>query len=241
LVKSRLISIWKAVTGRGKQMYNNPGKVLISVSAVKALALGSYSEVKYHPFAGVDRALESIFGGDMEIRCTEDFTMLNKDTLSTYKLVISYTEFSDIPLPQEQVAALISYVAGGGGLLVIHNGISLQRNAELGSMLGAHFTHHPEYTALSVAIKEPSHPIMQGIEDFVIDEEPYYFEALPYFHSTILAEYPHDGMKRQAAWCHEFGLGRVVYLMPGHHLPSFAVSPFRRMILRGGLWAASML
>ncbi|MBT2293077.1 hypothetical protein J7E73_28985 [Paenibacillus albidus] len=46
---------------------------------------------------------------------------------------------------------------------------------------------------------------------------------------------------REAAWCHRFGLGRVVYLMPGHHLPSFSVEPFRRMIKRGGLWAANLL
>ncbi|MNI85399.1 Trehalose utilization [compost metagenome] len=75
----------------------------------------------------------------------------------------------------------------------------------------------------------------------MIEDEPYYFDMQPYFETTILAEYPHEGAMRAAAWCHEFGQGRVVYLMPGHHLPSFSVEPFRQMIKRGGLWAAGLL
>lgn len=211
------------------------------MSALKALALGSYSEVKYHPFAGVDRELEQIFANDLQVHSSEDLRLLQAETLSDYKLVISYIEFSEEKIPTEQSGGLLSYVAGGGGLLVVHNGVSIQRNQELGTMIGAHYTHHPEFTSLQMSIPAREHPIMQGIEDFAMDEEPYYFEKHPYFESTVLAEYPHGGAMRQAAWCHEFGLGRVVYLMPGHHLPSFSVEPFRQMIRRGGLWAAGLL
>lgn len=211
------------------------------MSALKALALGSYSEVKYHPFAGVDRELEQIFANDLQVHSSEDLRLLQAETLSDYKLVISYIEFSEEKIPAEQSGALLSYVAGGGGLLVVHNGVSIQRNQELGTMIGAHYTHHPEFTSLQMSIPAREHPIMQGIEDFAMDEEPYYFEKHPYFESTVLAEYPHGGAMRQAAWCHEFGLGRVVYLMPGHHLPSFSVEPFRQILRRGGLWAAGLL
>lgn len=211
------------------------------MSSFKALAFGSYTEVKYHPFTGVDREIEQLLEPEFQVGSTEDYGLMNKEQLSDCRLVVSYTEFSDEKLSAAQSGALLSYVAGGGGLLVVHNGISLQRNQELGVMLGAHFTHHPDYTALHMTIPAREHPIMQGINDFVIEDEPYYFEQLPYFESTILAEYPHGGGMRQAAWCHEFGQGRVVYLMPGHHLPSFSVEPFRRMIRRGGLWAAGLL
>jgi hypothetical protein len=30
----------------------------------------------------------------------------------------------------------------------------------------------------------------------------------------------HEGTRRPAAWAHEFGLGRVAYLMPGHLIHS---------------------
>ncbi|WNS41704.1 ThuA domain-containing protein [Paenibacillus sp. MMS20-IR301] len=211
------------------------------MASLKALAFGSYSEVKYHPFAGVDREIEGLLAPDLDVISTEDYGLMNPQQLAECSLVVSYTEFSDQPLSAAESGALLSYVAGGGGLLVIHNGISLQRNQELGLMLGAHFTHHPDYTALQMSITAPEHPIMDGISNFVIEDEPYYFEQLPYFATTVLAEYPHGGAMRQAAWCHPFGQGRIVYLMPGHHLPSFSVEPFRRMIRRGGLWAAGLL
>lgn len=211
------------------------------MSEHRAIAFGSYTEVKYHPFAGVDRELEQILSPIFRVECTEDYGQMNADNLAKYKLVVAYTEFSDELIAPEQSGALLAYVAGGGGLLVVHNGISLQRNQELGAMLGAYFTHHPDYGPLQMTIPAKDHPIMAGIGDFVIEDEPYYFDLNPHFKTNVLAEYPHNGVMRQAAWCHEFGMGRVVYLMPGHHLPSFSVQPFRQMIHRGGLWAAGLL
>lgn len=208
---------------------------------LRALALGSYTEVKYHPFTGVDREFQKLLSPDLQVEASEDYTLLNQEYLAGCRLVIAYTEFSDHKINPAQSGALLSYVAGGGGLLVVHNGISLQRNQELGAMLGAYFTHHPAFTSLHMNIPGREHPIMQGIQEFTIEDEPYYFDMHPYFETTVLAEYLHDGIMRQAAWCHEFGLGRVVYLMPGHHLPSFSVEPFRQMIRRGGLWAAGLL
>lgn len=211
------------------------------MSSYKALAFGSYTEVKYHPFQGVDRELEQLLEPEFQVVSTEDYRQMNRAELAECRLVVSYTEFSEDQLPAEQSGALLAYVAGGGGLLVVHNGISLQSNQELGAMLGARFTHHPAFTTLEMKVTAPEHPIMEGISDFVIEDEPYYFEQHPHFETTVLAEYPHDGAMRPAAWCHTFGEGRVVYLMPGHHLPSFSSEPLRRMIRRGGLWAAGML
>lgn len=211
------------------------------MSNLRALAFGSYTEVKYHPFAGVDQEFKQLLSPDLQVEVSEDYGLLNQENLAGCRLVVAYTEFSDIKIAPAHSGALLSYIAGGGGLLVVHNGISLQRNQELGAMLGGYFTHHPAYTSLHLNITEPEHPIMKGIGDFTMEDEPYYFDMHPYFETTVLAEYPHDGAMRQAAWCHEFGLGRVVYLMRGHHLPSFSVEPFRQMIRRGGLWAAGLL
>lgn len=208
------------------------------MSLIQALALGSYSQVKYHPFEGVDRQLQEILAGEAEVQCSEDFNLLNPDKLKTYRLLISYAEFSDEPVSDEQTAALLSYVAGGGGLLVIHNGISLQRRPELSALIGARFTGHPPFGPLPVTVKEKDHPVMEGIGSFTMEEEPYYFELGGLLKPDILAEYEHDGALRPAVWCHAFGLGRVLYLMPGHHLPSFHEEPFRRMIRQGARWCA---
>ncbi|MFD1910042.1 ThuA domain-containing protein [Paenibacillus rhizoplanae] len=102
------------------------------MSSYKALAFGSYTEVKYHPFQGVDRELEQLLEPEFQVVSTEDYGRMNKAELAECRLVVSYTEFSEDKLPAEQSGALLAYVAGGGGLLVVHNGISLQRNQELG-------------------------------------------------------------------------------------------------------------
>ena len=208
------------------------------MTTIKALALGDYTNVKYHPFTHVDREIEASFGDAATITSTEDYSVLNKETLAQYDLFISYTEFDQEPLSQESVTSLVDYVVNGGGLLVIHNGISLQRNRELMAMIGARFTGHPDFTTLPVQNSLPDHPIMQGIEPYKIADEPYRFDMLPHFNTTILAHYTHDNQQWPAAWAHEYGLGRVVYLMNGHQLSCFSVDPFRKLIKQAGQWAA---
>lgn len=85
------------------------------MTSFKALAFGSYTEVKYHPFAGVDREIEQLLEPEFQVASTEDYGLMNKEQLSDCKLVVSYTEFSDEKLSAAQSGALLSYVAGGGG------------------------------------------------------------------------------------------------------------------------------
>jgi len=211
------------------------------MTTIQALALGNYSDAIYHPFEGVDKEIEQIFQGKIDVRSTGDYGMLNEEYLAPYRLFISYTEFLEEKLSPARTAALLSFVARGGGLLAIHNGISLQRNQELAAMIGGKFMSHPEFTSLPIRIREPHHRIMDRVEPFVVDDEPYRFEFDPFIRKTILAEYEHDGEMWPAAWTHEFGLGRVVYLMPGHQLSAFKVEGYRKLIVNAGLWAAKAI
>ncbi|TFE29528.1 ThuA domain-containing protein [Cohnella luojiensis] len=208
---------------------------------MRALALGNYSDAIYHPFEGVDKEIEQIFREKIDVRSTGDYGMLKEEYLEPYRLFISYTEFVEEKLSPARTAALLSFVARGGGFLAIHNGISLQRNQELAVMIGGKFTGHPDFTSLPVSIRQPNHRIMDRVESFTVDDEPYRFEFDPFIRTTVLAEYEHEGEKWPAAWTHEFGLGRIVYLMPGHQLSSFKVEAYRKLILNAGLWAAKMI
>ncbi|WP_438431285.1 ThuA domain-containing protein [Gorillibacterium sp. sgz500922] len=209
----------------------------------KALALGTYEGAPYHPFTGVDKVLEQVLADDFAVDCTDDYGVLNDKTLSGYDLFISYTEFDGVELSDEAAAALVSFVARGGGLLAIHNGISLQRRHELAALIGGYFTHHPEFTDLPIRIapEAAEHPVVQGLAGFTLGEEPYRFDRYPHYESTVLAEYEQDGQLWPAAWAHGYGLGRVVYVMPGHHLPSFQVKEVQDWIRRGAQWAAKRI
>lgn len=82
---------------------------------------------------------------------------------------------------------------------------------------------------------------MEGIESFDIMEEPYQFDIDNLIETTLLLEYESEGKKWPAAWAHGYGLGRVVYLSPGHQLASFTVPMYRKLIRRSALWAAGMI
>jgi type 1 glutamine amidotransferase len=203
----------------------------------KALLLGNVSNPKYHPLQEVMGELKAIFEPDIQLEMTEDHDRLRTEQIKTFDLCISYSDVWRVKNKKQQVAGLLSFVSGGGGLLAIHNGISLQSNYEISQMIGARFTGHPDYGLLPFHVTSSSHEITQGMKSFAMEEEPYRFDFDPLGETTVLLEYEHEQSRWPAAWAHEFGLGRIVYLMPGHHRASFQNEMYRKLILQSGRWA----
>jgi uncharacterized protein len=205
--------------------------------AIRTLLIGHYAEAPYHPLDAVQERLVEIWGSNIEATISEGTGQLRREVLQQYDLCVSYTDsWKQAPEPEE-AAGLLQFVAGGGGLLVIHNGISLQASPELGQLIGAKFTGHPPYTSLPFHLTDSAHPLTKGLEAFTMDEEPYRFELDPLAELTILLTYSHEGQNWPAAWVRHYGLGRVVFLMPGHHLPSFQHDAYSRWIVNAALWA----
>lgn len=202
----------------------------------KCLLLGDYTHPRFHPLQGVDKQISVILNELMTVQCSENKKLLLAEHLSGYDLCIAYNELWNETVSPQQTAGLLSYVSGGGGLIVLHTGVSLAKRYELAQLIGGRFTGHPPYTALNFRILE--HDITEGIADFQLDEEPYRFEFDPFTEKTLLLEYEADGEWLPAAWCHSYGLGRVVYVMPGHHEPSFHHEAVRELIYKGAQWAA---
>ena len=57
--------------------------------------------------------------------------MPHESNLYPYELCIAYSDLWDERVSPRQTAGLLSYVSGGGGLLVIHNGVTLANRYEL--------------------------------------------------------------------------------------------------------------
>ncbi|MCX7710592.1 MAG: ThuA domain-containing protein [Clostridia bacterium] len=203
-----------------------------------AIVIGDITRVKYHPLKGVDDELSGILEEEFSIQFSEDYEVFNLEKLKNYDLCISYVDCWDEKITPGQTGALLAYVGQGGGLLVIHNGISLQNRYELCQMIGAKFTGHPPMTSLNFRNEAPQHPIMIDVEAFEIVEEPYRFEFDNFTEKTILLAYEYEGVSYPAGWTHEFGEGRIVYLAPGHQVSSFKSPEYRKVILKSGLWAA---
>ncbi|MCZ8520850.1 MULTISPECIES: ThuA domain-containing protein [Paenibacillus] len=204
----------------------------------KALLLGDYTDAPWHPLEPAQAELQGILGEAFELMATENYDVLVRLEPAEYPLCIAYTDCWRREVTKKQAAGLLRYVAGGGGLLVIHNGISLQSSYELLQMIGAEFTGHPPYQHLRYYGTADGHPLLEGVEDFALEEEPYLFAMDPFTERNIFLEFEFEGRRHPAGWEHAYGLGRVVYLQPGHHAASFRPEAYRRLIRNSAGWAA---
>lgn len=204
----------------------------------KALLIGDYTHPKFHPLQGVDEEITRILQESLTVQCSENKQLLEKENIEAFDLCISYHDSWAEKVSSKQAAGLLSFVSGGGGLLVLHNGIVLQKKYELAQLIGAKNTIHPAFCDLEMRITAPEHDIMLNIEPFEIKDEPYRFEFDPFNETTILMEYNLDGEWHPAAWAHAYGLGRVVYLLPGRDQAAFQHPEYRKLVLQSAKWAA---
>ncbi|MDO3410147.1 ThuA domain-containing protein [Saccharibacillus sp. CPCC 101409] len=204
----------------------------------KALLIGNYTYPEYHPLQGVDTEVSLILQDILSVQCSENRNMFRLENLGAYDLCISYADSWREPISSVQMGGLLAYTASGGGLLVLHNGISLQSKSEFAQLVGAKFAGHPPARPLELTVAAPEHPAVDGVEPFAIEEEPYRFEFDPFVQRTVLLEYEEDGQKYPAAWAHTYGLGRVVYVMPGHQEGVLKRPEMRRLLYRTAKWAA---
>ncbi len=205
----------------------------------QALLIGDYGDdAPYHPLDQIQSHIHNLMPEGWELHVSDDYDLFEMERLEAYDLCIVYTDAFNKKISSRHAAGIITYVANGGGLLILHCGVSLQETRyELKQLMGAQYRGHGDYRALEMYVSSPAHPIMQGISTFVMEEEPYEFTLLPGAERTILLEYTMEDETWPAAWCSEYALGRTVYVMPGHHAPSFNYPELQRLITQSILWA----
>lgn len=203
---------------------------------VRILLFGDDLEAKWHPLQPVQEQLAEILSGECRLTATRNYEDLTGLNPREYAACISYADLWNRKLSSAQTAGLLKFVAGGGGLLAIHNGISLANRYELLQVIGAKFVAHPPIHSLRFYRAAEEHPILHGVDDFTLDEEPYQFEFDPHTPRNVLLEYEYDGKRWPSAWEHAYGLGKVVYLHPGHTAESLKPEPIRRFIANSVRW-----
>jgi len=200
----------------------------------KAILIGDVELAKYHPMTGFDREFEAILPEFAIDKTTDDDAFL-AERLTPYDLCICFTD-RWIPLSDDQTAGLLSFVAQGGGLLLVHNGISIQARPELAQLAGGFFTGHPEQRVLNYEPTSSIHPLSSGLSGFSAQEEPYQFTLDEIAKVTVLLAYNLDGKSCPAVWARPFGRGRVVNLSPGHNLDTVLIPAYREWIRRSAGW-----
>jgi type 1 glutamine amidotransferase len=202
----------------------------------KIRLVGDGPDAPWHPLEPARRELERILQDEFQLDATEDYEAFVELDKSDYTLCICYTDCWNRDLSVEQIAGLLKFITRGGRLLVIHNGISVQSSYELSQMIGARFTGHPPYQSLNYVPAIEGHPLLEGVESFQLDEEPYMFDFDPWTPRNVVLAFEFEGNRYPAAWEHPYGLGQIVYVQPGHHAPTFQSEMVSRLVLNSVRW-----
>ncbi|HEY6746510.1 MAG TPA: ThuA domain-containing protein [Mycobacteriales bacterium] len=173
------------------------------------------------------------------VTATEDAAAFTADGLARFRAVVFLSTSGDVLDPAQQ-AALEAYVRGGGGWMGVHSAADTEYGWPFyGELVGARFARHPSVQAVTVRVRDGSHPATATLpRTWRITDEPYDFRAVPEAH--ILADldestYTGGGMgaDHPIAWCRPIGAGRSFYVGLGHPAALYADPDFRSLLLGG--------
>jgi uncharacterized protein len=200
----------------------------------KAILIGDIETAKYHSMERFIPELITILN-DFELEVTEDYNAFLFERLTKYDLCVCFID-RWTPISDNQSVGLVQFVKQGGGLLVLHNGLSLQARPELTALMGGFFTGHPEQAVLAYESVPSSHWITAEGGAFNALEEPYQIRLENDFDGTVFLQYQWNGTSVPAGWSRNEEQGRVVVLSPGHNLETFLVDEYRALISRSATW-----
>lgn len=151
-------------------------------------------------------------------------------------------------LKEDQRAALKTFLARGGGLVTVLDGVCGHDPQWWKTVVGAAWEYgHTKwiYTRLTLHFLDAKHAVSAGAADFALDDEVYdELHVIPDAKVLAQAEFPakdaKPGDKPRAVpqvWACEKDGYRAFTSIPGLRLTTFSVPAYRALLLRGIAWA----
>ena len=204
----------------------------------------------WHPAEIIERGLEGIELGELTLdRMCDAKDSLTPELLRTYTAVIvakgnCINASNTAPWFEPGVTEcgpeeLADYVRGGGGLLALHAGLSVNRTdaPAYTELVGAYFLSHPPRETVHVCVTG-RHPITEGVTDFSERDEHYQLAVTAANADIFLMSRSEHGGCFPSGFAREYGKGRVADLTPGHTLSVWRQPGFRRLFGNAVRWVA---
>ncbi len=193
---------------------------------------------------------------DAWVHVASDFSDL--ETIGKCSLLVTYT--CDLQPTLEEQQGLQSWLQTGGRWLALHATNALiefvngkadtpDRAPLFMSLLGSRFIAHPAIARFTVRVTDPGHPLVAGLEDFEVEDEPYYCTYEGESHVLLEASYnqPSTGYVQSAfgtdrdshpqMYLHRYGAGEVLYLALGHCCGKYDLRPLADVVpVHRGAW-----
>lgn len=184
------------------------------------------------------------------VSVVEDPHLLDSAVLTNYASVVLHFQNWEVPGPGPAAREnLKRFVENGGGLVLTHFACgawygewpefkNLAGRAWFGPNGGRQHDPHGTFT---VNIRDASHPVTSGLQDFeTVDELYTCLEGDAPI--TILATSKSivDGKDYPMAFVREYGQGRVFHSPLGHDVKAFAARGVGELLRRGTAWSAGL-
>ncbi len=206
---------------------------LAGTGRIKALFLGDDGHHKPAQRAG--ELLPPLAKAGIDVAYTDDLADLNSENLGRYDALIIYANHTEIAPDQER--ALLDFVEGGKGLVVLHCGSYCFLNSpKYIALVGGQFQRHggEEFQA---AVDRPEHPALEGFEPFKAWDETYVHTKLSDDRLVLMHRDDEGGRKEPWTWVRTQGKGRVFYTASGHDERVFTNPSYHTLVVGGIRWA----
>jgi type 1 glutamine amidotransferase len=220
-----------------------------------------------HPYAESTPVLQSFLkSAGHDVTVTEDASILaNSAGMREYDALVFNTrrenlpDFGDFALSENEQRGLKEFISSGKGFVCLHISTCLPNGwPEYHEITGGGWitgkSFHPPYGKFTVNVSNSSHPGVQGVSDFVTNDELYMGLAIKAGNQVFITGDAEDGThpwgpERKPTympggtfplgWTRQYGSGRVFVLLLGHDGQSFKTPEFQKIVLNGVNWAAS--
>ena len=231
LILNSIIPSWSSPT---QSKYREPLNI--------AFWIGGHS----HDFESSTNIIKEALPNYLNARISthKNASFLNPNIAERPDVIVMYHcfTFSKGKLSAIQKDCLLKWVKEGTGVVALHSSYySFTKWNEIRQLYGAKFIKHGKVTAtLDILLEDFPHPIIKGIPKMIdMKSELYQSTKLPK-DCKVLATYSERGKNTShpAIWTRNYGVGKVVTILPGHYPENYQIDAFQQLIANSILWVA---
>jgi type 1 glutamine amidotransferase len=181
---------------------------------------------------------------NVAVTATEDLTKISAQTLAQFDAMAFVLTTGELPLSDDQKAAVLAFVSSGGGFAGFHSATdTLYSWPEYGRLVGAYFQDHPWTQRGTVVVEDRTHPATAGLDgEFALTEEFYTFRDNPRSRVHVLLRLDAASVNAVGdypiAWTSSYGSGRVYYNALGHFEDTWHDARFQQQVAGALRWVA---
>lgn len=206
--------------------------------------------VENHPYDVI--AFQDMLDSWAQCRCFVqpiDLFVQDEKNQNFYDVVLWYNMNWNEPDAGTPLRQYMEQCAGtkGQGIVLLHHALLTFQDWPLYTELcglsdrgGDHFKFHPN-EQVRQTILPTGHPITSGQKDFTVTDETYSIGEPDQAGNEVLITTSNTSGMHNVAWVRRFRNSRVFCYASGHDGLVYSDENFRRILLRGLLWAAGEL